>query len=656
MRVFIAIFFIINILFANELKYSTSPYLLQHKDNPVDWMEWSPRAFKKAKKEHKLIFLSIGYSTCHWCHVMSRESFSKKDVAKVLNKYYVSIKVDRERKSDLDSYYQLGYRLVNGRGGGWPLNVVLLPNKKPIFFATYMPKDILIETLKNIALDDRKRLYAIGNKIDAGIKKVINSSYPKAKLPHNLAKYSLEQFKSIFDYKNKGFSGAPKFPQASSIDVLLNIYAITKNKDALNLAISTLKAMAKGGIYDQIEGGFFRYSVDSKWQIPHFEKMLYTNAELISVYSKAYKITKEPIFAQVVKDTISNVERYFQHNGLYYSASNADSKNEDGVEQEGYYYVYEYDKVYNYLIKHGISKSLAKKALKHFGIEPMGNFEGGDFSNPHLQGNFNKYKNIRNLLAKYRKTKEYPFIDKKINTAWNALYIKSLYDAKVVDKKYAKLADKRVDRLLSLMYKNNEIYHQTLLPHKPTQKGLLEDYVFVSNMLFSAYENSLQKRYLDIYNQIVKKSVKLFYHNGNWYASRSKEFRVKASFEDGGYKSPVALHIKNLLLYSAINGDYKIYKIATNTLKRQNYLLKHEPQYYATLLDAALMLKEGIFILKGKREFVLKFNLDKFIYPYLYRLAVDYKEFQICGLQSCFVSFKNFNDIEKELKKLIKNR
>ena len=652
MKFLIILLLFISTLFTNELKNSTSPYLLQHKNNPVNWMEWSDRAFRKAKKQNKLIFLSIGYSTCHWCHVMAKESFSQKDVAKVLNRYFVSIKVDKERKSDIDSYYQLGFRLVNNRGGGWPLTVILLPNKKPIFFATYMPKDALLNLLNQIVNTKREKLEKIANSIDRAIKEAQNTKLPPVKIPHNLANKAISGFKAIYDNKNYGFSIEPKFPQASSINTLLNLYEITKNKDALNMAINTLKAMAKGGVYDQIEGGFFRYSIDRAWQIPHFEKMLYTNAELISAYSKAYKITKNPLFARVVKESIANIEKYFNYKGLYFSASNADSKDENKEEKEGYYYIFDYERALEYLINSGISKKEAKEALDYFGIESMGNFDGGEYSHAHIKSNTSKYTKIKKLLANLRAKKEYPFIDKKINTAWNALYIKALFDASVVDKNFTNIATNRLDNLLQLMYKNRELYHQTLLPNKPKQLGLLEDYSFVANALFSAYQNTLNSKYLELYNEVVKKSVNLFYKNGNWYLNRDKT--IKASFDDGSYKSAAALMVENILKYVAISGDYSLLKVAKKSIKNSSYYLAKAPQYYPTLLNSVLLKKEELYIIKGKKEPLLELNLEDILYPYLYKKADKLKGFQICGLQSCYSTLKNIKRLKKELEILIK--
>ena len=643
--------------FSNELAKSTSPYLLQHKDNPVNWMEWSDKAFKKAKEENKFIFLSIGYSTCHWCHVMAKESFSNKEVADILNKYFVSIKVDKERLSDIDSYYQLAYQLVNNKAGGWPLTVILLPNRKPIYFGTYMPKDELIDLLKKIVNTKKEKLEQIANDIDNLLKRYQNAKVKKADLKKDLLLRAFEGFKSYYDFKNKGFGNAPKFPQPSSINELLNIYLITDNKEALKMATDMLDAMAKGGIYDQIDGGFFRYSVDAKWQIPHFEKMLYTNAELISVYSKAYKITKSKLYAKVVKESIKEIDKRFLYKGLYYSASNADSKDENGVEREGYYYIYNYDKALDYLVKKGISKVRAKEVLKYFGIEPGGNFEDGEYSLAHLS-KFNPiYKREKHLLSELRAKKEYPFIDKKINTAWNALYIKAKIDARVIDKTYAKEAIASLHKLLEVMQnRDKELYHQTLLPHKAAQKGMLEDYAFVADALFSAYEATLDDLYLIEFKNIVNLSVNKFYKgNGEWLLSDNKDVVVKAKIDDGSYKSPLATNLQNMIKSTALGGDYKLIDIAEATIKNSAVFINKAPYLYPTALDAITMLNNGIYIIKGPKQGLLKESLDDIKYPFVYKkgeTAKTIKEYQICGLKSCYYSNFSIQKVKEKLKEL----
>ncbi len=646
--------------FSNELSKSTSPYLLQHKDNPVDWMEWSDRAFKKAKDENKLIFLSIGYSTCHWCHEMARQSFSQKDVADILNKNFVSIKVDKERLSYIDNYYQEGYRIVNNRAGGWPLTVILLPNKKPVYFGTYMPKDALIELLKKVASTKRDKLESIANDIEKAINLYKNSKVKEVKLSNNLLNKAFIGYKKMYDFKNKGFSKAPKFPQANSINALLNIYLIEDNKEALKMATDMLDAMAKGGIYDQIDGGFFRYSVDSKWTIPHFEKMLYTNAELISVYSKAYKITKKKLYAKVVRESIKEIDRRFFHQGLYYSASNADSKDENGNEREGYYFVFDYNEALDYLTKHGISKLRAQEVLKHFGIKDMGNFEGGEYSNPTLKKYDTKYERERHLLSELRAKREYPFIDKKINTAWNALYIKAKIDAGVVDSTFTKEAISSLNKLLEIMQnKNGELYHQTLLPNKPTQKGLLEDYAFIGNALFSAYEATLDDKYLNNFEKVVAISVNKFYKGSKWLQSTDKEFKVKATIDDGSYKSPLATNLGNILKMVLFGGDYKLLNIVEQSIKNNSMAINNYPQYYPSALNVATMLNRGLYIIKGPKIGLIKEKLNDIKYPFVYKKAINSKsskEYQLCGLKSCYASDISIDKVKNKLKDLIKGK
>jgi len=656
MKILLSILFVfVTLTFSNELKNSTSPYLLQHKDNPVNWMEWSNRAFEKAKKENKFIFLSIGYSTCHWCHVMARESFSQKDVADILNKNFVSIKVDKERLSYIDNYYQLGYRIVNNRAGGWPLNVILLPNKKPVYFGTYMPKDALIDLLNKIVKADKTKLEDIANDIQKAINlSQKNKKVKKVVLKANLLQKAYENIKANFDTKNGGFGTAPKFPQADAIDLLLNSYLIDGNKDALNMATQTLDAMARGGIYDQIDGAFFRYSVDKKWEIPHFEKMLYTNAELLSIYVKAYKITKSKLYERVIKETIKELDRRFIKNGLYYSASNADSKDEKGKEKEGYFFVYDYDKTLEYLIKNGISKTRAEETLKHFGIEPNGNFEGGNFSNP-VRVKFNpKFERERHLLSKYREQKEYPFIDKKINTAWNALYIKAKLEAGIIDERFKKEALMSLHKLLDLMYKKETLYHQTLLPNKPSQEGLLEDYAFISDTLFTAYQQTLDDNYLQLFKKLTLKSLQLFYKDGVWYQSTNAEFKVKATIDGSSYKSALATNLENLLKYVATGGDYKALEIVNQTIDKNSFFISAYPQYYPTSLNVILMKNRGIYVIKGPKIGLLKANIETNIkYPFVYKKDEQSKEYSVCGLKSCYSSNISLEKILLELKKLV---
>ncbi|MCF6206477.1 MAG: DUF255 domain-containing protein [Sulfurovum sp.] len=324
--------------YTNALIHESSPYLRQHAHNPVNWYPWGKEALQKAKREKKLIFLSIGYSTCHWCHVMEKESFTDEAIAKLLNAHFVSIKVDREEYPQLDKKYQRIYMHLHGRRGGWPLSVFLSPEGEVVDIRTYIPKEegYGSEGLMNLlpalaALQEHPdRLI---QRIETNKKRMASTQVQSTQQAVTVTGAVKEMRKSItvsFDSSNGGFSHAPKFPEASKIDWLLTYYRLYQDTKALEMATYTLTQMAHRGIYDQIGGGFFRYATDSAWQYPHFEKMLYTNAQMISVYANAYMLTGDRVYKKVVEETIAAMRRRYVRNGLFVSASDADSDGEEG--------------------------------------------------------------------------------------------------------------------------------------------------------------------------------------------------------------------------------------------------------------------------------------------------------------------------------------
>jgi len=304
---------------ANALIHEESPYLQQHAHNPVHWMPWGEAAFKKAERENKLIFLSIGYSTCHWCHVMEEESFEDPEVAELLNRYFVAIKVDREERPQIDRYYQEVHRLMNRRAGGWPLTILLTPDRKPFFAATYLPKEErynqpgLLDLLRSAADVWKKKpeeIEKIASRVEKAMKRIATREERfNSAVDADLAQKFVKSLKQSFDQEYGGWGMEPKFPRAMTLTALLKLYALTKDAEALKMAERSLEAMALGGIYDQVEGGFYRYSTDREWKIPHFEKMLYTNAELLEAYALAARITERPLYRRVVRQTVSVLDR-----------------------------------------------------------------------------------------------------------------------------------------------------------------------------------------------------------------------------------------------------------------------------------------------------------------------------------------------------------
>ena len=551
----------------NELIHEDSPYLLQHAHNPVNWMAWSEKALQKAQDENKLIFLSIGYSTCHWCHVMEKETFEDEISAKLLNDSYVSIKVDREEMPDLDKYYQDVHYLLTKRAGGWPLSIIMTPTKQVIFAGTYLPPQggqghmgfrELTSFIKGKFDDDFAEVQKSAQSIEAAIKHYERSFEQKESiLKENVIETFVSKVKASYDDVSKGIGSAPKFPHASTWNALLDIYEKTKNLEALYMSEDALHAMAQGGINDQIEGGFYRYSVDESWVIPHFEKMLYTNAELIEVYAKVFKITQKPFFKEVVDKTIEAMDERFLKEGMYLSASDADSEGE-----EGKYFVFGFAEAKAVLLNATFSEVEAKAVMDYFGITRFGNFEH-QTTNPVLACNDkpSRLDEAIVLLKTERQKVLYPFIDTKILTAWNALMVTALFEAQKIEK-----AKNVLDTLLNALHVNGVLYHQIVLGGSLKVEALLEDYAFIIEALLRGYALTNEAHYLALAKTLSHEAEQKFYKEETWYLS-DKAFRAKAVLEDNSYKSPLSTMIKNLFELAKIEDNTALFIRAKDMLE-----------------------------------------------------------------------------------------
>ena len=636
--------------YTNALIKEDSPYLQQHAHNPVNWFAWGDEAFEKAKKEDKLIFLSIGYSTCHWCHVMEKESFENEEVAKIINKYFISIKVDREEKPHIDKYYQDVHQLLNKRGGGWPLTIILTPNAKAFFAATYIPnepkygrsgiKELLLK-IQSVYVKDRDKIEQSSLEIERILKEYKHSSNKKqVELSLGLVDKFVKEVELSYDKENHGIGGAPKFPHASTIETLLDIYSTFKDKKALEMATQMLKAMGKGGIYDQIEGGFYRYSVDEAWMIPHFEKMLYTNAEMLSAYAKAYKVTDDKFYKEKIDEIVEFVKIRFEKDGLLFSASDADSKVGDEKE-EGAYFVFDYKQTKEYLKKSGFSNT--EEILEYFNITKIGNFENAQ-TNPYLT---NKTKpkelnKIKQALKSLRETKEYPFVDYKILTSWNAMFITALYDA---DKK--EIATRYLDTLVNKLYINSKLYHQRLIDKSPKVEALFEDYSFLISALLKAYDANLEPKYLKLAKTLNKEAVEKFYKDGNWYMSND-EFQSVAGVYDSSYKSALSNMVDNLLKLAILAEDLELQNVAKKTLQVNSSTLSNSPSNSAWLLRNYMAYKKGYVSLKATKKLLEDKNLS--FYPFIVKKATKDKDYQACSVRACFAYSKDFEDIVTKIK------
>ena len=646
--------------YTNALIKSDSPYLQQHAHNPVNWYPWGEEAFEKAKKENKLIFLSIGYSTCHWCHVMEEESFVDEDIAKMLNDSFVSIKVDREEYPQLDKKYQELYMDAYGKRGGWPLSIFLSPSGDVFHLATYIPPDSgygslgMMNILSSFATFQETNTTQIEQRISAykdAVHKNSKSKNMNEKANFKVMDATVNAIAKIFDKKHGGFDFRPKYPEASRLALLLDIYKLNGNIEALHMAEYTLKQMAKSGIYDQIGGGFFRYTSDEGWQTPHFEKMLYTNAELISVYVTLYEMTKKPLYKKVVDESIAQMEKNFMKDAVYFSASDADS---DG--EEGGYFIYEYIEVKSALKYKGWTLREIEDALAYLGIEEDGNIDG-DFSHTHITSDTvpAKLKEVKTYLSNVSSKRTFPFVDEKIITSWNAMMIKALFVASRLDKNYLVLAQERLDALLKLMYPNKTLYHQTLLGKIPKQEALLEDYAFLMDALIEGYLQTYDKKYLQYLEVLAKESIQKFYRNKVWYLSNDG-IQAEANFDDRYYTSELSVMLENLVRLSSLTENLEYKEIAKETIKNSGAILKESPEKVSKLVHTFLRLKMGDVILKAKLEKLQKSReeIEAMNYPFVLSKPEESDKYLACRVNSCFAYDTNLTTLIDKINEVVK--
>ncbi len=660
MKIILYIFALVQLLFAehshtNALIKEDSPYLQQHAHNPVNWYPWGKEAFEKAKRENKLIFLSIGYSTCHWCHVMEEESFADAAVAKLLNDSYISIKVDREEFSQLDKKYQQLYMARYGKRGGWPLSVFMSPEAEVFHLATYIPKDEgygskgIMNMLPSFRILQRKDVQQFQNLIDKHKEATLKGNTKesiKEKLTLKVIDKVLDEISEEFDKENGGFDSRPKFPEASKIELLLDIYKLNDNKKALLMAETTLKKMAEGGIYDQIGGGFFRYTTDETWQIPHFEKMLYTNAELIPVYVSMYELTANPLYKKVVSETITQMEANFMKEGLYLSASDADS---DG--EEGGYFIYSYEAVKDALLSQGFESKDVEETLAYLGIEEDGNIDS-EFSHTHITSSKipSKVHKVKNYLRMLSTKRTFPFIDTKIITSWNAMMIKALFSASKIDSKYLLLAKVRLEALLKLMRKDDLLYHQVLLGKDPKQKGLLEDYAFLIDALIEGYLRTYDKRYLTQLKALAKEAINKFYKNRQWYLS-DDGVEAKADFDDRYYTSALSVILENLVRLASLTEKLDYNEIVKETINESGAVLEANPAKSPKLLHTFLRLKMGDVIIKAniKKLQDAQNEIKAMKYPFLLSKPQESEKYLACSVNSCFAYDVNVTQLLQKI-------
>ena len=643
---------------ANHLKEEHSPYLQQHADNPVDWYPWGEEAFKKARDEHKPIFLSIGYSSCHWCHVMEQESFEDEKTAAILNTYFISIKVDREERPDIDKHFQSVYQLMNGRPGGWPASIFLTEERKPFYSATYIPDEpkygmMSFSSLLEVIADKYKNEKQVLIKEADKILKHLNpqqDSIQATKLDESIMARVLKQAEQLFDAKEGGFNKAPKFPQASTLELLLDLYRITGEKEALNMVALSLSSMARGGLRDLVDGGFCRYSTDNEWLVPHFEKMTYDNALLSSVYLQAYHATRNVFYKEVAFETLDFMLEKMSENNLFYSASDADT---EGV--EGKYFVYSYDKALKSFAKAGIPAKAHAKLAQALHITKEGNFEGKNIvriDDPAKSAEIPYYTEAIEALRKRREEKRvYPFIDTKVIVSWNAMMITSLFQAGRVEKKYLKQAKRSLDSLLESMYINAQLFHSTLIGKTPKIHAFLEDYAYLGEALIEAYESTLDETYLIIATKLANNAIEKYYKHGKWKFSRG-EFETDADIYDSSYPSSVSTMLSLLYsLSSLVDIVYK--KFVFRTLEIHSYDVMRQPISTPKMSQMVIRYLKDDIIIKARKDLLEAHipQLDTITYPFTFFKNDTNDGFMLCNSNSCFGHEKDFETVLKFLEK-----
>jgi len=671
---------------ANNLINEKSPYLLQHAYNPIKWYAWSDEAFAKAKNEDKPIFLSIGYSTCHWCHVMAHESFEDEEVAKIINDNFIAIKVDREERPDVDSVYMTVCQALTN-SGGWPLTIIMAPDQKPFFAGTYFPKnskynmpgltDILYSIITHWK-DNRNKLISSSESILAELNKYYEGESKDVKRTSKTLENGHDQLSNIFDNKYGGFGVAPKFPTPHKIMFLLRYYKTHKDIKALEMVEKTLDCMYKGGLFDHMGFGFSRYSTDNKWLVPHFEKMLYDNALLIIAYLEGYEITKNQIYKNVAMKSLEYVFRELTNeNGGFYCAEDADSEGE-----EGKYYVLNPLEILGVL-----GEDDGTYFNEYFDITIDGNFEGKSIPNLIKNSNFNKDNSrIRDLseeVLEYRSKRMKLHKDDKILTSWNGLMIAALAKAYKVleDERYFEYAKKAVNFIFKNLIDENKRLLARYRDEESRHKAYLDDYAFLCFGLIELYESSFDVTFLKKAIDLNKEMINLFWDNEKHgfflYGEDGEKLiaRPKELF-DGAIPSGNSVAAYNLIKLARITGEANLEDIAE---KQLNFicgsLFSEEINHSFFLIAASFALntsKELVCVIKDKsdeekiKELLSEkqtFNLTTIIksdenkqeieelIPFIkdYNFVNDKSTYYLCEGKSCLAPVNDINELKNLL-------
>ncbi|MFA6940005.1 MAG: thioredoxin domain-containing protein [Clostridiaceae bacterium] len=598
----------------NRLIDEKSPYLLQHAHNPVNWYPWGDEAFEKAKLDDKPIFLSIGYSTCHWCHVMERESFEDNQAAEVLNKYFISIKVDREERPDIDHIYMTVCQALTG-SGGWPLTIIMTPDKKPFFAGTYFPKNdrmgmmgliSILESVRKAWADNRDQLLSSSSQILSLIKQQDNISGKE--LSSDVIQEAFSQFEYDFDKVYGGFGDAPKFPTPHNLSFLLRYWYKTKDKTALEIVEKTLDSMYRGGIYDHIGFGFSRYSTDRKWLVPHFEKMLYDNALLAIAYLETYQITKNKKYSDVALQIFTYILRDMtSEEGGFFSAEDADSEGE-----EGKFYVWSDDE-----IKLVLGNQEGNKFCEYFNITPKGNFEGKNIPNlinSHIKETDQEFiKSCRGKLFKYREKRIHPYKDDKILTSWNGLMIAAMAigGRALGNNEYIIASEKAASFIFKNLIRKDGRLLARYRSGDAAFPAYIDDYAFLIWGLIELYETTYNSEYLQKAVNLNNDLIKYFWDSQNGglfvYGSDSEQLITRPKeIYDGATPSGNSVSALNFLRLARLTGMYDLEEKALELLKSFGKSIESYPKGHSYALTALLFINSP-----GKEIVIASDNINE---------------------------------------------
>jgi len=669
----------------NQLSQETSPYLLQHANNPVHWKAWNVTSLAEAKEKNSLIIISIGYSACHWCHVMEHESFEDAEVANVMNAHFLSIKVDREERPDLDAVYMKAIQILTGRGG-WPLNIVTLPDGRPIWGGTYFRKADWMETLDQLQQVYRanpEKVIEYAEKLYQGIQSISLVENLKSETSVNQEDLIplVEKWKQDFDLDFGGMSRSPKFMMPNNYHFLLRFAFQKKDHKLLDFVNLTLTRMAYGGIFDTVDGGFSRYSVDNKWHVPHFEKMLYDNGQLVSLYSDAYKLTKNPVYKEVIKKTLSFVEKELMNTeGGFYCALDADSLNAENHLEEGAFYVWTIAE-----LKTVISDDF-ELFSQVFNVNTFGLWEDENYVLIQNK-NLNEIAMLNNMdvailqkkkllweknLYNEREKRPKPRLDDKCLTSWNAIMLKGFVDAYTAleDKNYLLLALQNANFIIKNLWSAEGNLFHNYKNKKSTINGYLEDYCFVISAFISLYKVTFDEKWLLLSKQLTDYSLEHFYEEKSGFftfTSNIDEALIAPHFEieDNVIPASNSVMAKNLFLLSIYFENSYYEKVSQRMLQTIIPTIQY-PSAYSNWMDLAMnysMENKELAICGGSAlEYSKKINtiyLPNVVLagtskisnlPFLKnRFAANQTQFYLCQNKTCQAPIQDFEKIVSEL-------